>query len=46
MFEKIQKGKITSEFMKFNDSIKISMNDSDGKSIFGEIKQSVRQYIK
>ncbi|PHR70752.1 MAG: 2-keto-4-pentenoate hydratase [Arcobacter sp.] len=46
MVEKIQTGNIKSEFMKFNDSIKISMNDKDGKSIFGEIKQSVTQYKK
>ncbi len=46
MVEKIQNGKIKSEFMKFNDSIKILMNDEDGNSIFGEINQRVRQYKK
>jgi len=44
MLEIIADGKPKTEFMKFGDCVKIEMCDAQGKSIFGEIKQTVRPY--
>ena len=44
MLEIIADGKPKTEFMKFGDCVKIEMCDTQGKSIFGEIKQTVRPY--
>ncbi len=41
MIEIIQNGKATTEYMKFGDNVKISMNDREGNSIFGLINQTV-----
>jgi len=39
--ETIENGKPETEFMKFGDSVRIEMLDTDGKSIFGAIDQEV-----
>ena len=44
MIETINNGKPTTGFLKFGDTVKIEMNDADGKSIFGAIEQSVEKY--
>ncbi len=44
MLEIIADGKPKTEFMKFGDCVKIEMCDAQGKSIFGEIKQTVSPY--
>lgn len=41
--EIIENGEAKTPFMKFGDTIKIEMLDSNGKSIFGAINQSVKQ---
>ncbi len=41
--EKIRFGAIRSPFLKFGDTLKIDMQDTDGNSIFGSIEQSVMQ---
>ncbi len=43
--EKIADGEPKTPFMQFGDSIRIEMLDADGFSIFGEIDQTVEQYI-
>jgi len=43
MIETINDGKPTTQFMKFGDTIKIEMNDAEGRSIFGQIDQKVTQ---
>ncbi|MFT5521917.1 MAG: fumarylacetoacetate (FAA) hydrolase [Enterobacterales bacterium] len=43
MIETINDGKPTTQFMQFGDTIKIEMNDAEGKSIFGQIDQKVVQ---
>lgn len=44
MIETIQKGKPQTPFLKFGDSVRIEMLDSDGKSVFGAIEQKVKKY--
>ncbi|MDN3613906.1 fumarylacetoacetate hydrolase family protein [Vibrio gallaecicus] len=44
MIETIRDGKPTTSFMKFGDTIKLEMNDSNGESIFGSISQKVVRY--
>lgn len=44
MIETIQDGKPSTPFMNFGDSIQIEMFDKNNQSIFGQIKQSVKQY--
>ena len=44
MIETIDNGKPATSFMRFGDSIRIEMLDSDGNSIFGRIDQTVRKY--
>ncbi|MBV1880781.1 MAG: fumarylacetoacetate hydrolase family protein [Pseudomonadales bacterium] len=41
MLEKIETDQITTEFMKFNDTVKIEMLSPEGDSIFGAIEQTV-----
>lgn len=43
MIETIEHGKPSTPFMKFGDSVSIEMFDADGKSIFGQIAQTVMQ---
>ncbi len=42
MIEKIDTGEFSTPFMKDGDTVHIRMLDDDGKSIFGDIKQTVR----
>lgn len=44
MIETIYNGEPTTSFMKFGDTIRIEMNDANGKSIFGAIDQKVVAY--
>lgn len=44
MIETIENGKPTTQFMKFGDTVRIEMNDENGKSIFGKIEQTVQKY--
>ena len=46
MIETIRDGAAKTPFMKFGDSVEISMEDRHGKSIFGAISQKVVQYEK
>lgn len=43
MIEQIEKGAITTSFMKDGDRIEMQMLDESGKSIFGKISQKVRK---
>lgn len=43
MIEKIERGEITTPFMKDGDLVEIEMFDKDGDSLFGCIKQRVRK---
>jgi fumarylacetoacetate (FAA) hydrolase len=42
--ETIRAGKPTTGFMRFGDTIRIEMNDPDGRSIFGAIEQRIVRY--
>jgi fumarylacetoacetate (FAA) hydrolase len=42
--EMIAEGEAKTPFMKFGDTVRIEMNDANGKSIFGAINQQVAQY--
>lgn len=44
MIETIAEGEAKTPFMKFGDSVKIRMEDENGKSIFGAIEQKVAKY--
>ncbi|GGD56327.1 fumarylacetoacetate hydrolase family protein [Lacimicrobium alkaliphilum] len=44
MIETIRDGKPSTEFMKFDDRIRIEMLDENGESIFGAIDQQVKEY--
>ena len=44
MLEMIESGKAQTDFMKFGDTIRIEMLDSNNKSLFGAIEQTVEQY--
>jgi fumarylacetoacetate (FAA) hydrolase len=44
MYETIETGKPQTEFLKFGDTVRIEMNDQQGKTIFGAIEQTVRNY--
>ncbi|MCH8501796.1 MAG: fumarylacetoacetate hydrolase family protein [Aliidiomarina sp.] len=44
MIETIRDGKPSTAFMKFGDTIRIEMLDTDGHSIFGAIDQQVVEY--
>ena len=45
MVETILNGAPATPFMRFGDTVRIEMNDSDGKSVFGAIEQTVTRYI-
>lgn len=44
MLEKIDTGNITTQFMQYNDTIKIEMLDKNQNNIFGAIEQKVTKY--
>jgi fumarylacetoacetate (FAA) hydrolase len=44
MIETIASGKPARPFMKFGDTVRIEMLDTDGHSIFGAIEQTVEKY--
>jgi len=44
MLEIIESGAATTPFMQFGDQVRIEMFDEHGKSIFGAIDQTVKQY--
>lgn len=44
MIETIQNGKPTTPFMSFGDTVQIEMFDKEGNSIFGQIKQELKEY--
>jgi fumarylacetoacetate (FAA) hydrolase len=44
--ETINDGKPSTSFMKFGDRIRIEMNDTSGRSIFGAIDQVVEKYVR
>ena len=44
MIETINDGKPSTAFMQFGDTVKIYMTDADGKSVFGDIFQTVKQH--
>jgi len=44
MLETIEHGAPKTPFLKFGDEVSIYMNDLDGRSIFGEIRQTVEKY--
>jgi len=43
MIETIESGTPETEFMKFGDTIGIEMLDTEGKSIFGNISQTLKK---
>ncbi len=43
MIETINDGKPSTAFMQFGDTVKIYMSDANGKSVFGDIFQTVKQ---
>ncbi len=45
MLETIESGKPATPFLKFGDRVTIDMYDKTGRSIFGRIDQTVRQYF-
>ncbi len=44
LLEKLNGGESKTPFMKFGDRIKIEMQDTQGRSIFGAIEQTVKPY--
>jgi len=44
--ETIKTGKPVTPFLKFGDSVKIEMQDAEGKSVFGAIEQDVVRYTR
>ncbi len=44
MIETINTGQPSTPFMKFGDTVRIEMNNAEGRSIFGAIDQTVAQY--
>jgi fumarylacetoacetate (FAA) hydrolase len=44
MIETINTGEAKTSFLKFGDTVRIEMLDSDGHSIFGAIEQTVEKY--
>ncbi len=45
MIETIRDGQPATQFMKFDDTIKLEMLDHNGQTIFGSIEQRVVQYL-
>lgn len=44
MYETIETGKPQTGFLRFGDTVRIDMVDSNGASIFGSIEQRVKAY--
>jgi len=44
MIEKINSGEMQTSFLRFGDHVRIDMLDSDGRSLFGAIEQTVARY--
>jgi fumarylacetoacetate (FAA) hydrolase len=44
--ETIKTGKPVTPFLKFGDTVKIEMQDAEGKSVFGAIEQDVVRYTR
>jgi len=44
MYETIEGGKPETGFLQFGDTVRIEMHDAQGKTIFGAIDQTVRNY--
>ncbi len=44
MYETIESGQPQTGFLQFGDSVRIEMHDTQGKTIFGAIDQTVRNY--
>ncbi|KQV45855.1 MULTISPECIES: fumarylacetoacetate hydrolase family protein [unclassified Duganella] len=44
MYETIESGKAQTGFLQFGDTVRIEMHDAQGKTIFGAIDQTVRNY--
>ena len=44
MYETIESGKPATGFLQFGDNVRIEMHDAQGKTIFGAIDQTVRDY--
>jgi len=44
MYETIESGKPQTGFLQFGDTVRIEMHDAQGKTIFGAIDQTVRNY--
>jgi fumarylacetoacetate (FAA) hydrolase len=44
MYETIESGKPQTGFLQFGDNVRIEMHDAQGKTIFGAIDQTVRNY--
>ncbi len=42
--EFLDHGAPTTPFLRFDDRVRIEMNDCDGRSIFGAIEQTVERY--
>src|SRR5690606_8652789 len=42
--ETLEKGKASTNFMRFGDTVRIEMKDAAGHSIFGAIEQVVEKY--
>lgn len=45
MYETIETGQPQTGFLKFGDTVRIEMLDSDGHSLFGAIEQEVQPYL-
>ncbi|HWE26814.1 MAG TPA: fumarylacetoacetate hydrolase family protein, partial [Polyangia bacterium] len=45
MIETIEKGKPETPFMKAGDTVEIELRTNDGTSVFGQIRQTVRQKV-
>jgi fumarylacetoacetate (FAA) hydrolase len=46
MHETVERGRATTQFMRFGDRVRIEMSDKDGRSIFGAIDQTVERYAE
>ena len=44
MIETIENGKPSTPFLRFGDNVRIWMEDSDGRNVFGTIEQTVAEY--
>ncbi|MBY0556629.1 MAG: fumarylacetoacetate hydrolase family protein, partial [Burkholderiaceae bacterium] len=44
MYETIETGKPQTSYLQFGDTVRIEMHDTDGRSIFGAIEQTVTHY--